>query len=115
MKKTIMMVAAFVLVLTLAVGCSSSGKYKDGTYEGKAQGNESEIVVSVNVSKGKIDKIDLVQHQETESMIAGVVDNTIPEIIEKQTTEGVDALSGATKSSKAVLDAVTQALEQAKK
>lgn len=115
MKKTIAVITTFVLVLLLAVGCSSSGKYTDGTYEGRAQGNESEIVVSVVVKSGKIDKIDLVQQQETESLMAGIIDNTIPEIINKQTTEGVEALSGATKSSKAVLDAVAQALEQAKK
>ncbi|MCR8642323.1 FMN-binding protein [Paenibacillus sp. N1-5-1-14] len=113
MKKKNVQIAAIMLVFLMLVGCS--GQYKDGTYEGKGDGNESEVVVSVNVSKGKIDKIDIVNHGETESMMVGVKDNTIPDIIKKQTTDGIDALAGATKSSQAVLDAVKQVIEQAKK
>ncbi|MFD1908574.1 FMN-binding protein [Paenibacillus rhizoplanae] len=36
-------------------------------------------------------------------------------LLKKQTTEGVDALSGASGSSGGIIEAVTQALEQAKK
>ncbi|AVF26050.1 FMN-binding domain protein [Paenibacillus larvae subsp. larvae] len=43
------------------------------------------------------------------------VDTTIPEIIKKQGTEGVDAVAEATKSSEAVIQGVNQALEKAKK
>ncbi|HEY2491888.1 MAG TPA: FMN-binding protein [Paenibacillus sp.] len=40
---------------------------------------------------------------------------TIPEIIEKQSTAEVDAVSGASKSSEAVIQAVESALQHAKK
>ncbi|TDL53084.1 FMN-binding protein [Paenibacillus dendritiformis] len=115
MKKTVTSLTALALAMLLVAGCSSSGQYKDGEYEGSAQGNEGEVVVSVLVKSGKIDKIDIVKQSETQSMMDGVIENTIPEIIEKQTTEGVDVLTGASKSSKAVIDAVTQALDSAKK
>ncbi|NGP61275.1 FMN-binding protein [Paenibacillus thiaminolyticus] len=115
MKKTLASIIALALALLLVAGCSSSGQYKDGEYEGSAQGNEGEIVVSVLVKGGKIDKIDITKQSETQSLLDGVIENTIPEIIEKQTTEGVDVLAGASKSSQGVIDAVTQALESAKK
>lgn len=115
MKKTLSAMISLVLVLLLAAGCSSSSKYDDGTYEGKAEGSESEVVVNVVVKSGKIDIIDVVKHEETESLMTGIIDDTIPEIIEKQTTEGVDSLSGASKSSEAVIQAVALALEQARR
>ncbi|GAB7201985.1 FMN-binding protein [Dickeya oryzae] len=88
--------------------------YKDGTYTGKAQGKEGEIEVSVKVSAGKIANVEVVKHEDTEAMMLGVIDNILPEIIEKQTAEGIDAVTGATMSSTGVLAAAKQALEKAK-
>ncbi|MCM0647938.1 FMN-binding protein [Clostridium swellfunianum] len=114
MKKIVNIFAAAALTAVLLVGCSS-GKYKDGTYEGTGRGASSDIKVSVQVEKGKIKDVKLVEQKETKTLVEGVQQNMIPDIIKKQGTDGVEAISGATNSSKGVLEAVSKALEQAKK
>ncbi|NQX48211.1 FMN-binding protein [Paenibacillus tritici] len=110
-----MLLSAIAAVTVLVTGCSSSGKYVDGTYDGTGKGVKSDIKVAVEIKDEKIEGITVKEHKETEAMIDAAVENTIPEIIEKQTTEGVDALSGASGSSGGIIEAVAQALEQAKK
>ncbi|GAB7207006.1 hypothetical protein OS21_35020 [Dickeya oryzae] len=68
----------------------------------------------MKVSAGKIANVEVVKHEDTEAMMLGVIDNILPEIIEKQTAEGIDAVTGATMSSTGVLAAAKQALEKAK-
>ncbi|AKF93831.1 FMN-binding protein [Brevibacillus laterosporus] len=117
MKKLFYLVAmlAMAAMVLVACGATDTGKFKDGTYEGVARGASSDIKVSVEVKAGKIDGIKILEHEETQNLIEAVMENTIPEIIEKQGTEGVEAISGASKSSSAVKEAVNQALEKAKK
>ncbi|MFT8212330.1 MAG: FMN-binding protein [Symbiopectobacterium sp.] len=110
MKKIVPSLAAALLF----VASAGVQTYKDGTYTGKAQGKEGEIEVSVNISAGKIANVEVVKHEDTEALMLGVIDNIVPEIVEKQTTEGIDAVTGATMSSTGVLEAAKQALEQAK-
>ncbi len=114
MKKIFTLFTAAILASALLIGCSS-GKYKNGTYEGVGRGASSDIKVSVEVASGKIKNIKLLEQKETKTLVEGVEQNMIPEIIKKQGTDGVEAISGATNSSKGVLDAVNKALEQAKK
>ena len=87
--------------------------YKDGEYEGAAQGNSSEIKLKVKVEGGKIAAIEILDQAETESIFNGVVDKLIPDILGSQSTS-VDTVSGGTVSSEAILKAVDQALAQAK-
>ena len=91
----------------MLVGCGG-GKYTDGTYTGEGQGASGAIKVEVKVEKGKISEVNLVEHNETKTLVDGVKDNLVPEIIEKQSTEGVEAISG-------VIEAVNKALESAVK
>ncbi|ATO49265.1 FMN-binding protein [Brevibacillus laterosporus] len=122
MKKLFYLVALLAMAALMLVGCGATdsttadtGAFKDGTYEGAARGASSDIKVAVEVKAGKIDAIKILEHEETQNLIEAVMENTIPEIIEKQSTEGVEAISGASKSSNAVKEAVNQALEKAKK
>ena len=114
MKKVTKILSAILLSSTILVGCSG-GKYADGTYTGEGQGASGAIKVDVVVTKGKISDIKLVEHNETKTLVDGVKENIVPEIIEKQGTEGVDALSGASNSSKGVIEAVNNALKSAVK
>ncbi|RRJ66735.1 FMN-binding protein [Paenibacillus oralis] len=116
-KKAKIGIFTVVLGASLALaGCSGAGgNYVDGTYEGSAQGAKSEVKVAVEIKGKKIANIEIVEHGETQSIIDAAVETTIPEIIEKQTTEGVDVVSGASKSSAAVIEAVAEALEGAQK
>ncbi|AWB46522.1 FMN-binding protein [Paenibacillus sp. CAA11] len=113
-KWTLAAVAAASIALLAACG-GSSGQYKDGTYEGTGDGLKHKIKVSVEIKDEKINSIKVLEHKETESMIQAAVDNSIPEIIEKQGTQGIDVVSGASGSSKGVIDAVSDALSKAKK
>ena len=91
---------------------SSDAAYKDGTYEGSATGYSGQMTVSVTVSGGKINEINIVDTGDDEEYMIDAKD-VIPQIIEKQSTE-VDAVSGATHSSKGIINAVAKALESAK-
>ena len=114
MKKIITTIATIALTASILVGCGG-GKYADGTYTGEGQGASGIIKVEVNVQKGKISEINLVEHNETKTLVDGVKDNVVPSIIENQSTEGVEAISGATNSSNGVIEAVNKALETAVK
>lgn len=115
MKKILSLLVVMLMSVSLFVGCGNSGKYKDGTYEGVGKGASGDIKVSVEVKKGKIEDIKVVDHKETKSMIDSSLENLVPEIKKKQSTEGIEAISGASSSSKGVLEGVNKALEQAKK
>jgi uncharacterized protein with FMN-binding domain len=115
MKKTMALTVVAVLATSLLAGCGASGKYKDGSYEATKKGASSDIKVAVEVKKGKIQNIKIVDQKETGSLIQAAQDNLIPEIIKKQGTEGIEAISGATKSSQAIIDAVGEALQKASK
>lgn len=91
---------------------SSDASYKDGTYEGSATGYSGQMTVSVTVSCCKISEINIVDTGDDEEYLIDAKD-VIPQIIEKQSTE-VDAVSGATHSSKGIINAVAKALESAK-
>ena len=70
------------------------------------------MTVSVTVSCCKISEITIVDTGDDEEYLIDAK-GVIPQIIEKQSTE-VDAVSGATHSSKGIINAVAKALESAK-
>lgn len=115
MNKRIKTIAAACIIAFGVTACSGGGSYKDGNYSGTGRGATSDIKVSVEVKKGKIDSIKIVEQKETKELINAVESNLIPEIIKKQKTEGVDVITSASNSSKGVLEAVNNALKDAKK
>lgn len=56
----------------------------------------------------------MVSHNETEGLGDETFDDVISQIIENQSTEDVETVSGATASSNAVIEAVDNALEEAR-
>ena len=114
MKNNVPSLVAAALLFVASAGVQATQAYKDGTYTGKAQGKEGEIEVSVKVSEGKITNVEVTKHEDTEALMLGVIDNIVPEIEEKQTADGIDAVTGATMSSTGVLEAAKKALAQAK-
>lgn len=89
-------------------------QFKDGTYTGEATGNNGKIAVEVIVKDGFIDAINVTEHHETSTIFSSIQKNVIPDIIYSQTTEGVDAVTGASNSSAAMFEAVNTALASAK-
>nr|WP_307991535.1 flavocytochrome c [uncultured Niameybacter sp.] len=88
--------------------------YKDGVYEGNATGNNGAIAVKVTIKDGFIDNVEVTEHHETSTIFASIQKNLIPDIIYNQSTEGVDAVTGASNSSTAVFEAINMALSLAK-
>ncbi len=86
--------------------------FTPGTYEGTAAGYNGDVVLSVTFSEDAIEAIEVVSSAETEHVGDVAYDILFPEIIE-YTATGVDAVSGATFTSRAVFNAVNAAAEQA--
>lgn len=89
-----------------------TGKYSDGTYEGFARGFDGFMYVSVVIQSGKIASIDITQTNDNEPYLSDAK-TLIDVIIQKQTTDGISAVSGATYSSNGILNSVKKALAKA--
>lgn len=83
---------------------------KDGVYTGSGQGFRSVITVAVTVSGGKIAAIEIVSAGDDEPYFSNAK-GLIGSVIAAQSTS-VDTISGATYSSKGILVAIKNALEQ---
>ncbi|MGB4351126.1 MAG: FMN-binding protein [Tissierellaceae bacterium] len=71
------------------------------------------VKVEVTVADGKISKVEVVEHNETEGFCEPAIEQIPGAIVEKNSTE-VDTVSGATVTSNAIKKAVDNALEGAK-
>ena len=89
------------------------GNYKDGTYSATAKGNNGDLTVEIVVKDGFLQSIEVTDYAETGPIFSSVEEQLIPAIIYEQSTKQ-DAISGATNSSQALMEAVELALEQAK-
>ncbi|OON87154.1 FMN-binding protein [Oribacterium sp. C9] len=83
-----------------------------GTYTGKGTGYNGDIAVDVTFDEGKVTAIEVKESKETEHVGDVAYDILIPQIIEANGT-GVDGVSGATFSSRALKEAVNDAADQA--
>ena len=85
--------------------------YRDGTYYGTGTGFGGTMKVCVVVSGGKIASIDIVEDNDTPSYLSSA-SSLISTILSTQSTN-VDTVSGATYSSRGIIEAVRSALSQA--
>lgn len=88
--------------------------YNDGTFTGKAYGYDGYIYVTITVENDMITSISSICEEEDISYWLSCRDKVTAQIIDSQQTE-VDAVSGATYSSNAIMKAVAAALETARK
>ena len=86
---------------------------KDGTYTGSAMGYSGQVNITLTIKDGKITEVTNTD-SDTRSFFNKAWRSIQPKILEKQSTEGIDTVSGATFSSMGILDASKIALEQAK-
>ena len=87
----------------------TQGRYADGVYEGSAQGYRGPVNVKVTVSGGAITSIDVESYSDDEQFFSRAKSTVISEIISGQTTD-VQTVSGATFSSRGIINAVANAL-----
>jgi uncharacterized protein with FMN-binding domain len=88
--------------------------YKDGVYEGSSDaGMHAGLKVSVQVVDGKIASVEVIAHEETDGISDPAISGVPQAIVDANSTE-VDAVSGATYTSTAIIEATALALENAK-
>ncbi len=118
-KKSLAIVLAATLTASALAGCGSTTEeassdsaiqYTAGTYTSTVTGMH-EMTVTVTVSEDAITDIQ-VEHEETAGVGAPVADSMPAEIVELQGL-GIDTVTGATLTSNAIIDGVSDCLMQA--
>ena len=87
--------------------------YNDGTYTASGKGIGGKVPVTVEVRSGVIASVEVGDNSETQGIGSKAIEQLPAKIVEANGTEGVDAVSGATVTSKAIFTAVEDCLEQA--
>ncbi len=108
MKKLLCALLSLVMVLTAVSALAAT----DGAYTASGKGNNGDVKVEVVVAGGKIESVAILEHQETPGISDKAV-NELPAAIVAAQGLGIDTVSGATNTSKAILAAVEDCLTQA--
>ncbi|MDL2229325.1 FMN-binding protein [Treponema sp. OttesenSCG-928-L16] len=109
--------AAGILLISVFFSCLNGGsfgedRYKPGVYEGRGEGWGGPIIVELTVSASAILYIEIIEHRES-PLIGGPAMEELLGIVTESGTIYADALSGATVSSCAFLNALEEALSKA--
>ncbi len=83
----------------------------DGTYRASSIGYEGPVEVEVRIANKQIEEVRVVQHKEKQ-FYSSITDTT-QKIVEQQGIKGVDATSGATITSEAIINATARAIADA--
>lgn len=87
----------------------TSYRYKDGTFEGTAQGYGGPITVAVTIERDVLTDVQVLSHDGEDPAYYMLAEPLADAVLSAQGTD-VDAASGATFSSRGILDAVDAAL-----
>ena len=95
----------------------NAGGYTDGIYEGTGRGRNGNITVSVVIENGSMVSAEVISHNETPEYWEYLLDEDgsnflISDMITAQSSD-VDDVTGATKSSRGLREAVADALRKA--
>ena len=106
---------SLLLACMMLICAASFASAEQSTYTGTAKGFGSDVTVTVTLEGGKVVGLDVDDSQETYTL-AGIarentVDKLIAAILEQGSIDGIDATTGATFTSSAVLEVVKAALE----
>ena len=108
-------VQTFASVLTPAQAWAATDvSYNDGSYTAEGKGIGGKVPVTVTVKDGKIAEVTVGDNSETQGIGSKAIEQLPAKIVEANGTEGIDGVSGATVTSKAIFTAVDDCLEQAK-
>lgn len=116
-KALVVLLSAFALVAFVGCGNAASSKvYNDGTYTGSGQGKEGTIEVTLTIADDKITVDNITDPGETVGVggAEAIADGTFKQQIEEAQSADIDGVSGATRTSNGVKEAVEDALSQAK-
>jgi uncharacterized protein with FMN-binding domain len=83
----------------------------DGVYQSQSTGYAGPVEVEVTVRDGRLDSVRVTNHKEKQFYSA--LTDTPQQIVQKQGVQGIDAFSGATITSEAIINATAKALADA--
>ena len=118
----IMAVVTVIMAVVLGLYIKSTGtvpaadstaSLADGTYTASEQGCLSEVAVTVTVTGGKVTNVAIDASGETPELGGAAAETLADALTKAGSTNGVDAVSGATLTSEAVFTAMNDCLSQA--
>jgi len=117
LKRLLGLTLIIVLVLVLETGLVACGTktllYKEGTYEGNAEGHIGPIKVQIVTDQYEIKEITVLEQQEI-PIIADTVYEKIPARVIKTNSTDVEVVAGATYTSNGLIKAIKNGLDKAK-
>ncbi len=113
-RRVSLCLAALAAVGTIISCSGAASKWNDGAWQGSAEGVHGDVVLTVTVEKGKIKSVTIDQQQEASGVSDVALARVPAEIVAHQSTK-VDAVSGASLTSKAIMAAADNALAKAVK
>ncbi|MDD3184772.1 MAG: FMN-binding protein [Anaerostipes sp.] len=90
----------------------SASSYKDGTYQGTGTGFGGDIVVSVTIKNNSIDNIKILEAKNEDKAYLENAKSILKTMVKTQAAD-VDVASGATFSSKGIIQGTKNALKEA--
>ncbi|ABR49150.1 fumarate reductase/succinate dehydrogenase flavoprotein domain protein [Alkaliphilus metalliredigens QYMF] len=117
MKYLVSVILCLSMILSVLTGCTQPAEtvvasYTAGTYIGEGQGYNGIIKVEVSFSDDAIESVSVLEHGETDGISDPAIERIPTNVVEGQTLK-VDAVTGATKTSEGILEAVSAAVELA--
>ena len=105
------MIVSAILSCCVVLGTGRAGERAgpDGVYEGSGQGYRGKIHVLVRIEGGRIAEIEVVYSMEDRAVGGEAMEELANLVLEYNSTD-IDAISGATESSKGFLEAVLDAI-----
>ncbi len=91
--------------------------YKDGSYEGIGYGNNGSIQVKIVIADDKIVQLECVSHNDTPDYFGRAWDHIYAAVMGQESPDlsEVDGVSGASNSSRGIIDAIKAALYKARR
>lgn len=108
-KRNWLFVFLSTLFLVLSFSSFATPQFKEGKYIGSAEGFGGAVKVQVETSKDKILSVTIVEHNESKGISDFAIENMPKAIVENQSL-ALDYVAGASRSSKAILQATEKAL-----
>ncbi|MED9820642.1 MAG: flavocytochrome c [Christensenellales bacterium] len=112
MKKMLCMLLALTMIVVLAAGALAAN-YTAGTYEGTARGMGGNVTVSVTFTQDAIESVTVLDASKETPGVSNPAIESIPAAIVEAQSIGVDAVTGVTMTSRAILNAVAECVKQA--
>ncbi|MDD7442984.1 MAG: FAD-dependent oxidoreductase [Sutterellaceae bacterium] len=100
------------VAVAASLSLAANGAVKDGTFEGTGMGRGGPITASVTFKSGKIADVKITKQTETAGVSAPALEKLPKQIVETNSIR-LNAVSGATLTSKGILEAVGKAVTAA--